>query len=380
MRHRGRRATKKGVRIGWGESSTPGPQVEVEVKLQGAEARIAEELAQIGQLGPYRLGDGGVDRLETTYLDTREFSLTRGGIVLRLRRSSQGISASIKWMGQTRGALHERPELEVRLRRMPPLPWRELPRDLSAYLAVYRAGRALFPVLSTQVRRRRLYVQRGRGGGHGSAVAEIACDSVEIAAPGKDSPPLEYHELEVEQRPGSRADELMEIASLLVHRFHLREAGGSKFETGMRHFYPSGLWQRSLERVLGGLGKQGTAWNLWRRGDVGVRLGREDALDDLLSGVTAFLQYRQRGGAGASVLEDLVWLEEQVAAVAGLKAAAAAASGGQPARASVAPAVHRRLALLHRRFLRLLDSPRYLRLVRRCEREVYGVRLLQAGG
>lgn len=364
-----RAVSARAVREGAGGQGELGPRVEVEVKLRSTDRRIAEQLVELGQLGPYRIRDRGADHLQTTYLDTRDFSLARAGLVLRLRSSAAGSFASIKWMGQSSGVLHERPELEVKLPRVPPLPWRNLPRELVPYVAVYQAGRALGAVLVTRVVRHTLEVVRNGSGRRSDVVAEIACDQVEITAPGKGPRPLAYDEIEVEQRRGGSAEELMEIASVLVRHFHLHGSDGSKFETGMRYFYPARLWQAGLDRVAAR--KRGAAWNLWRAADVEFRLGRDTALRDLLVGVCGVLHHRPAAKGGAALERELAWLVTQVATLVGLQAASVG-NADDPSRRLLAAAVQQRYARLRRELLRLLDSPRYWGLVRRCEREMRG--------
>jgi inorganic triphosphatase YgiF len=300
----------------------PGAALEVEVKLAGGDPDLARTLARRRELFGYTLVDRGAEKLETLYLDTRDFALARAGVVLRVRRGGGKLRLSLKGMGRVQGTRHERPEIEFAARRLPRFPWTRLPNPVAPYLAVHVAGRPLAPVLVTTVSRHTFELQR-RGDGREGTVAELVCDAIEIRPGRGRARPLVYREVELEQKPAAAPRELEDIARRLRESFHLRPATRSKFEAGMARFYLPERWKQQARP--GGSATWLSAWRRWQQADVALRLGEG----------------------------DLRWL----AGVLPGRARARAVGGGQGAGRARPGTV-----------LRALASPRYARLLRALQR------------
>src|SRR5262245_51623793 len=92
---------------------------EVEAKLLVPQHAGLPALAHLQRLGRFRLRLRDTARLHSIYLDTSRFILAHHGLTLRVRRDAGRWEATVKWMGASRGDVHERPELTVHLPRRP---------------------------------------------------------------------------------------------------------------------------------------------------------------------------------------------------------------------------------------------------------------------
>lgn len=211
------------------------PGLEVEIKLLPRRLADLDALAQRKRFGAFALRARGAVRLRSVYLDTRDMSLLRQRVALRLRERRGRWEVTAKWMGRVRGALHERPELTLPLRHRPALRFRLPAGPLRERLGAIVAGRALEAILVTEIERRLFdVVAVGRGAASpGTPLAELALDHVWLRAPGKRGALLdEYAEVEIEQRAGSRAD-LGALGERMARAFRMAPATDSKFSRGI---------------------------------------------------------------------------------------------------------------------------------------------------
>lgn len=210
---------------------------EIEAKLLVPRPAILRAVAQLQELGPYRLRPQQTLRLHTIYLDTVEFTLARHGVALRLRHNRTRWEASIKWSGREDGMVHTRPELTVRLSRSPSFPFTVSSRLLAAQLATLVSGQALVPILVSDVQRQRRAVRVNKQG-KTSTFAELALDHVHLSAPGSHRHLTDtYDEIEIELKPTGTTRDLLNFAELLRARFALTPAQGSKFSRGLALLY-----------------------------------------------------------------------------------------------------------------------------------------------
>lgn len=211
------------------------PALEVEIKLLPRRLADLNVLAQRKRFGAFGLRARGAVHLCSVYLDTRDLSLLRQRVALRLRERGGRWEVTAKWMGRVRGALHERPELTLPLRHRPARRFRLPAGPLRQRLGPSVAGRVLEAILVTDIERRLFDVVAvgRRGASPGTPLAELALDHVRLRAPGKRGVLLdEYAEVEIEQRAGSRAD-LAALGERLVRAFGMTPATDSKFSRGM---------------------------------------------------------------------------------------------------------------------------------------------------
>jgi inorganic triphosphatase YgiF len=204
---------------------------EIEAKLLAPDEAVLEAIARCTSVGPFRLHPRDTVALHSVYLDTRERTLARHGVALRLRRTNHHWEVTVKWGGHTDGDLHERPELTVPLRRRPALPFRLPPGPLAEQLTALVAGRPLLPLLITDITRTRCDVRRARQRTH-APLAELALDRVHLRTPARRVPADTYYEVEAELRHG-RPAEIAALARALRQRFGLRASPASKFARGL---------------------------------------------------------------------------------------------------------------------------------------------------
>lgn len=91
------------------------PEVEATLAVSSERpAEVAERLAELDGVGPYRLEWHGVDELRDVYLDTPPGELRALGLALRLRRTDDGWRITLKGPARpASGGAVERSELEI---------------------------------------------------------------------------------------------------------------------------------------------------------------------------------------------------------------------------------------------------------------------------
>ncbi len=247
------------------------PTAELEGKLLVPNAHRLDAIARLASIGPYRLKRRRAQWLHSVYLDTTDFTLARRGVALRLRRDGRRWEATVKWSGRVRGAIHERPEITVRLPRRPRWPFSLPAGPLQAHLARLVKDRPLGAILVTDITRRRFDVLPARGAATQQPIAELVLDKVALRSPSGSAtgpstalrthgrkpgrpmskPPVlsrwkherrsahpfaSYCEVEIERRRGT-AVQVARLTDLLCERFTLTPSPDSKFARGLRLLY-----------------------------------------------------------------------------------------------------------------------------------------------
>ena len=366
---------------------TPVPS-EVEAKLLVQHEAHFRALVRLEQLGAYRFLPRDVARLRSTYFDTPTFSLARHGVALRLRNDGGRWEATAKWAGKVDGAVHERPELTVPLPGRPRGPCVLPDGPLRLQLTALVAGRALGPILVTEIRRRRLDVVRGNDPEPRPLRAELAFDRVRLLEPGQRVGAASYFEVEIEQRAGTRRD-VTEVARLLRRRFDLKTSRLSKFARGLQLVYGADFATRrdaaiDVHDTLGVAVRTIVRRHLrrLREHDPGTRIGTEpEALHDmrvacrrLRAAIRAFepaIPSRQR----ARFERDLEWLGQQLGGVRDLdvqlellaRYRAKAPAEGRERLTSFHDYLEIERQQRRAMMLAALDSDRYFRLLRDLE-------------
>ena len=209
------------------------PAAEVEGKLLVTSPRGLDRIAPAVRLERHPLRRRRAQRLHTVYLDTPDFALARGGVALRLRRDGTRWEATAKWSGDSRGAVHARPELTVPLAGEPELPFALPEGALRTHLVARVMDRPLHPILITDIYRRRLDVlstAASRG-----VLAEIALDEVTLRSP-EGHAFASYSEVEIESR-GAPPEKIHALTEALRTRFALVPSTHSKAGLGLALLY-----------------------------------------------------------------------------------------------------------------------------------------------
>ena len=215
---------------------------EVEVKLLTEDVAVFDQIATRSQLGPFRLEHRPTLQLQTTYLDTADFFITRHALALRLRRiGDDGWEASTKGQGQVKGAIHARPERTVALPGAPTFPFVP-PEELADGLPTVVSGQTLAPILISEVERKRLAIKRSAEPQE-AALAEVALDTARYRDPkAPERAFATFYEVEVELETGTQ-DELRRISHFLQERFPLHPARDNKLHRGLALLYGPGVWK-----------------------------------------------------------------------------------------------------------------------------------------
>ena len=215
---------------------------EIEVKLLTEDGTVFEQIATLPQFGPFGLERRPTLQLQTTYLDTTDFLITRHALALRLRRiGDDGWEVSTKGQGQVTGAIHARPERTVALPGTPTFPFVP-PKELADGLPTVAGGQTLAPILISEVERQRLAIKRSAEP-HKAALAEMALDTARYRDPkAPERAFATFYEVEVELETGTQ-DELSRISRLLQERFPLHPSRDNKLHRGLALLYGPGVWK-----------------------------------------------------------------------------------------------------------------------------------------
>lgn len=369
---------------------------EIEAKLLVPKLSELERLSGLRRLGAYRVAGARRAHLHTQYLDTADFALLRAGVALRVRRDGRRFEATAKWMGGVRGAVHARPELTVALAAKPGSRFQLPAGPLHDALCAIVAGRALAPVLITDIDRRSAdLLPAGAARADRNVFAELAIDRVRVRSPrARGRVAAEYGELEVELRRGRRAA-LAELARQLVREFRLQPARDTKFSRGLSLLYGSevlGARRFELPTAEDSMAEAarkvlGLQLAAVRAHDPGTRRGEEpEALHQMRVAVRRSRAALRALGDGiparvrAEFARELRWLSEVLGAVRDLDvqlqrhARRARGRGAAQRRALEGLCTHLRAERERCRtqLLRALDSRRYFALLVGLEHFAFG--------
>jgi len=201
--------------------------VEVELKYRVAELAAAERLLAADHVGPFAVGNGRHRslQLEDRYVDTADGALGRAGFAVRLRRSGDETTVSIKSLARTDGpgGSVRREELEGPADRVAaPVDW---PASDARSLVLEHAGDAPLVELVTvrQLRRKRQLKS-------GHSRVELSLDEVDVVSRGRIVD--RFVELEAELQKGDET-ELEALGAALDAEPMLRRAQTSKLEAAL---------------------------------------------------------------------------------------------------------------------------------------------------
>ncbi len=225
--------TRKKIETGPNPNGVP---AEVEAKLALPDPSRMVSLARLREIGPYRIVPRDTVRLFSVYWDTDDLALTRHGGALRTRRERGHWELTAKWQNRVSNGLHRRAEVTVPLPGRPAAPLVLPTGVLRDYLSAILAGRSLRPILTSDIRRQRLHVERVGAADRDGAVAELDLDRVRLAGPDRGKERIVYCEVEIEKQNG-RVSDVSLLSELLVQKFSLEPSPVTKFERGMRMLY-----------------------------------------------------------------------------------------------------------------------------------------------
>ncbi len=213
---------------------------EFEIKLLTEDMTAFGQIAACPRFGPFRLERRPTLQLQTTYLDTADFLITRHALALRLRRiGDDNWEVSTKGQGQVKGAIHTRPERTVVLPSAPTFPFVP-PEELVNTLPTAAIGQTLAPILISEVERQRLAIKRSA---ESAVLAEIALDTARYRDPKTSERTFAtFYEVEVELEAGTQ-DELRRISRFLQERFPLHPSRANKLHRGLALLYGPGIWK-----------------------------------------------------------------------------------------------------------------------------------------
>ncbi len=175
---------------------------------------------------------GAAKELADTYYDTEDWRLYRAGCVLRVRRSGEGVEATIKSLAPAEGALRRRCEISVPLRSGGTETLKKVPGPVGERLRRLAGPRDLRPLFEVRTRRRPFALHPERSSEKNAAVGELALDESEISGAGE--APIRLSRVEVEAVSGTALSEgIEEFVNELRDALSLRPTESSKFETGL---------------------------------------------------------------------------------------------------------------------------------------------------
>ena len=198
---------------------------EMEIKLVAATDEVWTELFALPLIAELTIGGSIKEKkLESHYFDTVNGVLARHGFAYRIRRTPDGLIATLKTAGRMEGGIAHRPEFET--------PVADLQPDLSVFDA--QAVGADLPALLGQEAPQLLFtvdvVRRQRELQLTEATrVEMAVDFGRILAQDKETP---VAEVEFELLSGSIAD-LLQFLAALTAQLPFQVAFKSKFRRGM---------------------------------------------------------------------------------------------------------------------------------------------------
>lgn len=176
--------------------------------------------------------------LRAIYYDTEDRTLRKLSITLRVRSEGSTAFATIKWGGTSKGAVHEREEVNV------PVPIEkasEIP-DMSLFaetpvgnvLKEAAAASPLVPLMVMQFTRSRRRIR------YQGNILELAVDRGDIVTPCGTSPILE---MELEHYAGPDPLAVLELGEIAAERYGLELEPRSKYSRGLA------LLQKAEERT-----------------------------------------------------------------------------------------------------------------------------------
>ena len=185
---------------------------------------IFDKLLKADALGEYRLETMEEQLVTDHYLDTGDRDIRKGGYAFRVREKNGRWLLTVKGLGKTESAIHQREEYEVEIQSdAPPQQWPDSPaRDLVFSLTHSRPLVELFVI-----RQHRTLCKVFRGE---RLVGELSLDVVDMGSFGQRE---RTYEVEVELESHGTLEDLQVLDGILQSNYGLRPETRSKFERAM---------------------------------------------------------------------------------------------------------------------------------------------------
>ena len=209
--------------------------MEIEAKFIVPDEATLQRLLEMRELGGFRLEPGPTKQVSDSYRDTTDRAMYREGYACRIRRKDDKKIATLKGLGMSEGAVHERAEHEVTLDGGSPQ-LGEAPADWPAGLARKLAlalshGEPLVELFSLSQQRHTRTVHAAVSTSEGDRlVAELSLDVVEMHIGDEAKATFE---LEAELAPDGTLDDLALMVTDLRDKWQLQPQPRSKFEQGL---------------------------------------------------------------------------------------------------------------------------------------------------
>ena len=169
-----------------------------------------------------------INEFRGTYYDTEDYLLFKHDIAFRMRKEGKKLVASLKWNGETTGALHKREELNMNLgeEEIPESPDPDIfcESEEGHLTSDLLKGRKLKGMIQVNVTRKDFRIDTG------NSIAEISLDDGKIIT---DKGTEDILELEIELYNGSQED-IEDLGEQLEEKYGLTAEKNSKFARGLR--------------------------------------------------------------------------------------------------------------------------------------------------
>lgn len=202
--------------------------MEIEIKYSIIGHEIGEKLWQDEILAKMEDENSREQLLmKSAYFDTDDYVLSENDIAFRVRMENKRVVASLKWGGDSEGALHKRQELNV--------PMDDEACFLSPDPAVFKEseigdnilrlidGRPLINLMEINYLRRRFRIDTG------NSLIEVSIDQGNIITENGTEP---INEIELELFSGE-VEDLLRVGTSLSERYDLVEEARSKYARGL---------------------------------------------------------------------------------------------------------------------------------------------------
>jgi len=198
--------------------------MEIEAKFAVLDIETFQRLQAAGHLAGFVLSAGEIKQVHDTYLDTADMAILSAGYACRRRERGDEVIITLKGLGGSAGAIHQREELEVKLPAdQPPAQWPAGP--VRKRVSQWIGDAPLVPLFQLHQARDTRQVSQGD-----RLVAEWSLDDVRVIAGDREHT---YFELEVELAPAGTEEDLAAIVACLQDEWGLEPEPRSKFERAL---------------------------------------------------------------------------------------------------------------------------------------------------
>ncbi|MDD2216980.1 MAG: CYTH domain-containing protein [Eubacteriales bacterium] len=165
--------------------------------------------------------------MKSAYFDTDDYVLSENDIAFRVRLENKRVVASLKWGGNSEGALHKRQEINVPMDDeacfLNPDPAVFKESEIGANILRLIDERPLINLMEIHYLRRRFRIDTG------SSLIEISIDEGKIVTDNGTEP---INEVELELFSGE-VEDLLRVGTSLCERYELEEESRSKYARGL---------------------------------------------------------------------------------------------------------------------------------------------------